>query len=106
MEWEERHHQDLDRVQGKVGGPAFGPGRPASKGIQLGDNEYGANNVVVSIVNSQVNGCNLGAVDFTYCGSGNHIVVRGDAESGPGKIGTAPAGNKVYRLIGCVTYTV
>jgi hypothetical protein len=94
---------------GKVGGPALGVGRPASKEIQLGDNENRANNVVFSIVNSQVNGCNLGAVDFTYCGSGNHIVIRGYAESGPGKVGTAPAGNKVYRVIGgvgCVTYTV
>ena len=35
--------------------------------------------------------------------AGNHIVIRGDAESSPG---TAPAGNKVQRLIGCVTYTV
>jgi hypothetical protein len=61
------------------------------------------------IINSQVNGCNLGAVDFTDCGSGHHIVIRGYTESGPGKVGTAPAGNKVDRVIGGigrVTYTL
>ncbi|ANY83002.1 hypothetical protein BB934_32840 (plasmid) [Microvirga ossetica] len=93
---------------GKVSGPASGARRPASKGIQLGDNENGANNVNFAIINSQVNGCDLGAVDFTYCGSGNHVVIRGYAEAGPGKIGTAPAGNSVNMVIGGaggVTYT-
>lgn len=83
---------------GKVGGPIAG--RPAAIGIKLGDANNGPNNVSCCLVNSQVSGCTAGALDFSYCGTNNHIVARGYQEGGTGRIGTVPAGNTVNVSIG------
>lgn len=86
---------------GKIGGPITG--RPAAIGIKLGDADNGTNNVSCCMISSQISGCTAGALDFTYCGSANYIVVRGFQNGGTGRIGAVPVGNTVDVVVGGAT---
>lgn len=90
--------KQMIKFEGRISGP--GAGRPDCKGILLGDADNGPNNLDYSIVNSIINGCSAGTIDWTYAGNGMHVTARGYQSGGPSKIGTVPVGTVTSVFIG------